>query len=84
MPLYDRSCNDCDELFEVTCKISEKDNIHECPHCGATDGEWRISAPALCSTSARMGTSTDKKTGFGEVVERIAKAYPHAPIAKRV
>ncbi len=83
MPLYDRKCVECDELFEVVCKISEKDNKQECPHCGATEGEWMISAPNF-STGQRMGTSNDKKTGFHEVISKIAKTYPRSELAKRV
>jgi putative FmdB family regulatory protein len=84
MPVYDRKCGSCDELFEVTCKISEKSNTHECPYCGGTDGEWQISAPALSASSSRMGTTTDKKSGFHEVVQKIAKTYPRSELAKRV
>lgn len=47
MPIWDRHCEKCDELFEVTCKIAEKDNTFECPYCGSTDGVWRMSAPAV-------------------------------------
>lgn len=79
---YDRKCDRCDELFEVTCKISEKDNEHECPSCGATEGYWMISAPQL-SLFSSLGTTTDNKTGFHEVVQKIAKTYPKSELAKR-
>lgn len=82
MPTYDRYCAECDQLFEVTCKIAEKDNIHECPFCAGTDGEWRITAPQL-SLASSLGTTTDKKTGFHEVVSKIAKTYPLSEVAKR-
>lgn len=82
MPTYDRKCEQCDELFEVTCKISEKDNDHECPYCGSIDGVWQISAPKL-SLASSLGTTTDKKTGFHEVVQKIAKTYPMSEVAKR-
>ena len=82
MPVYDRYCNDCDTLFEVTCKISEKDDTHECPYCASTDGEWRISAPQL-SLASSLGTTNDKRSGFHEVVQKIAKTYPMSEVAKR-
>ena len=47
MPLYDRKCNTCDAIFEVVCKISEKENKHECPECDSVDGYWMIGAPAV-------------------------------------
>lgn len=82
MPTYDRKCDECDQLYEVTCKISEKNDEHECPFCGATTGEWMISAPQL-SLASSLGTTTDKKTGFHEVVQKIAKTYPRSELAKR-
>ena len=82
MPNYDRKCNDCGELFEITCKIAEKTDEHECPYCGGTDGVWMISAPAVSMEGMRF-TNTDSRSGFGEVVKKIQKAYPRAPINER-
>lgn len=82
MPVYDRKCADCDELFEVSCKISEKYDVHECPYCGGTTGDWMISAPKL-SLASSLGTTTDKRSGFHEVVQKIAKTYPMSEVAKR-
>ena len=82
MPVYDRKCDDCDQLFEVNCKISEKTETHECPYCGSTEGQWMIGAPQL-SLASSLGTTTDKKTGFHEVVQKIAKTYPRSEVAKR-
>lgn len=83
MPLYDRQCGQCHELWEVSCKISEKDNIRECPYCGSVDGSWRPSAPAVQMEFGRF-TNPDKRTGFGDVVKKIAKTYPKSELAKRV
>ena len=82
MPTYDRYCDECDQLFEVTCKIAEKGGTHECPFCAGTEGEWRITAPQL-SLASSLGTTTDKRTGFHEVVSKIAKTYPLSEVAKR-
>jgi putative FmdB family regulatory protein len=82
MPVYDRKCGACDELYEVTCKISEKGDNHICPYCDSTEGEWMISAPKL-SLASSLGTTTDKRSGFHEVVQKIAKTYPMSEVAKR-
>jgi putative FmdB family regulatory protein len=80
MPLYDRSCNACEELFEVNCKISEKDHPKECPFCGSTEGEYRPSAPAMTIRGDRLMThKTDK--GFDEVLSKIKERNPRTPLA---
>jgi putative FmdB family regulatory protein len=84
MPLYDRRCGKCEALWEISCKISEKDHDHECPECGSVDGEWMMSAPNVSMQSGRFGNTTDKKSGFHEVVSKIAKTYPRSELAKRV
>jgi putative FmdB family regulatory protein len=82
MPTYDRKCAECDTLFEVVCKFVEKDNTFECPECGATDGVWMLSAPAVSMEGTRF-MNTDARSGFGEVVKKIQKTYPRAPINER-
>lgn len=82
MPLYDRQCNTCGYLYEVSCKIAEKDDTRECPDCGQIDGAWRMSAPAVSMEFGRF-TNTDKRSGFGDVVQKIARTYPRQELAKR-
>lgn len=83
MAKYDRKCNACDTVFEVTCKIAEKQlDIHCCPECGRTNGEWLISAPALAEHQ-RLSTAK-KDTGFKEVLQKIAERNPRTNITKQV
>jgi putative FmdB family regulatory protein len=81
--IYDRQCNSCDELFEVNCKMSEKDNDHECPYCGSVEGEWRPSAPAFTMRGDRLMTRK-KDAGFKEVLQKIASRNKRTPMTQQV
>ena len=80
MPLYNRKCNQCDALWEVNCKISEKDNQHECPECGSTDGAWMISTPTAIPPE-RLGRGRDG--GFREVLHKIHHSMPGSTLKQR-
>ena len=62
-------CNDCNEEFEVMCKISEMDNPHECSKCKSTNWTRQITAPMICDP-VRVGV-VKKDTGFKEVLQKI-------------
>lgn len=80
MPVYDRKCLTCDELYEVTCKISEKDTIKpECPNCGSQSGDWMLSATAFSMRGDRFMHTTEKR-GFNEVLRNISAKNPGTPI----
>lgn len=83
MPVYDRHCTQCDDMYEITCKIAEKDNTFECPSCGSTMGEWMLSAPAVSMNGARF-SNTDRKSGFGDVLQKIASKHPGTSVCERV
>lgn len=80
MPLYDRKCAECDALFEVTCKIAEKDNTHECPECGATDGAWMFGTPMSIAPD-RLGRGRDG--GMKEVLQKIHERNPKSILRDR-
>lgn len=82
MPMYDRSCTACDELFEVICKISERDSVHECPSCGSVKGEWRPSAPMMSMRSERFMTHK-KDNGFKEVISKVQERNKRSEICER-
>lgn len=83
MPLYNRYCNTCDEVFDAVCKISEKDTIQiECPFCASTSGEWRPNAPAGSMRSERFMTHK-KDAGFGEVISKIKERNKRTSITDR-
>ncbi|MEZ5126819.1 MAG: zinc ribbon domain-containing protein [Thermoleophilia bacterium] len=35
MPFYEFKCKDCNEQFEVTCHMDERDDKAVCPKCGS-------------------------------------------------
>lgn len=86
MPIYNRHCNECDELFEVVCKISEKETHQpECPYCGSNDGDWR---PTACATSIRperfsANSKNNKAKGFQEVIQKVQERNKRTEISKR-
>ena len=83
MPLYSRHCNECDELYDVQCKIAEKEELTpECPYCGSTDGAWMLSAPSVSMRGERFMTHK-KDAGFQEVISKIAERNPRTPITER-
>ena len=83
MPTYTRHCLKCDELFDVLCRIADRDALaHECPYCGDEGGEWMITAPALSRDSGRLMTHKSD-SGFKEVLSKIKERNPRTPIAER-
>ena len=72
MPLYDYQCTECETVFEVSCKISEKGDPHPCPNCQSTKtGSTIISAPRL-GDSIALGLNQHQRA-FKEVLNKIHK-----------
>jgi len=82
LPKYDRRCGACGNVFEVTCKISDKGNNFYCPECGNADGDWMPSAPALAEPQRLM--TAKKDTGFKEVLSKIAERNPRTNVTQQV
>jgi putative FmdB family regulatory protein len=80
VPLYDRKCNQCQTVYEVNCKISEKDNKHKCPECGSVNGDWLISTP-MAVPFDRLGRGRDG--GFKEVLSKIHNSMPGSTLRDR-
>ena len=80
MPLYDKKCETCGDLFEVICKISEKDNLFECPSCGSADGSWMIGNPMAIAPD-RLGRGRDG--GMREVLSKIHNSMPGSTLRQR-
>lgn len=85
MPTYSKKCNECDELFDVTCKIVEKTEDHkiECPYCGGFDSSWMLSAPNFTMRSERLMKTKSPDAGFKEVLSKIAERNPRTSITER-
>ena len=43
MPIYDYRCKSCDQRFELLVRGSA---VPQCPHCGSTDLDKCVTAPA--------------------------------------
>lgn len=82
MPIYTRKCKSCDEIWDLQCKIVEKDNDHECPYCGSIKGVWMLSAPAFSMRGDRFMTQK-KDAGFKEVISKIAERNPGTKICEQ-
>lgn len=82
MPTYDKKCNDCDELFEVVCRIADKDLPKICPYCGCTDSVYQIGAPNFTMRGDRLMTQ-QKDKGFNEVISKIQERNKRTEISKR-
>lgn len=74
MPNYDIQCNDCDNVFEVFCKISERNDVKECPNCNSLETEQKPSAPRI-GDAVRLGI-TKPDNGFKEVLQKIHSRTP--------
>lgn len=72
MPRYDFLCMDCETVFEVTCKIAEKENPKPCPNCGSVKTESRIFSPPSRGDSISLGLNQHQR-GFKEVLNKIHK-----------
>jgi|YelNatPaOPRAMG01_1025707.scaffolds.fasta_scaffold26639_2 putative FmdB family regulatory protein len=44
MPTYEYRCADCGERFEITCRMSEREQLAVCPKCGSRNVEPVISS----------------------------------------
>lgn len=82
MPVYDKKCNDCDELFEVTCRIADKDLPKICPYCESADSTYQLSSPNFTMRGDRLMTQ-QKDRGFNEVISKIKERNKRTEISKR-
>jgi putative FmdB family regulatory protein len=56
MPVYEYSCNNCGEKFEVRRNIEETEKETECPGCGARDTKRVFSLFGRCSSGSSCCT----------------------------
>lgn len=70
MPRYDFKCDDCAEVFEVTCKVSEREEQH-CPKCSSKNYHTHFSTGVPIGDPVRLGVR-GLDNGFKEVLSKIA------------
>jgi len=69
MPFYTFKCNDCNEIFDVSCLISERHEQH-CPKCESKSYEYHHTIPLAMGDPVRLGIKRIDD-GFREVLSKI-------------
>jgi putative FmdB family regulatory protein len=44
VPVYQYRCKACGKVFEITCQLSERDEVAVCPDCGGKEVEQVFSS----------------------------------------
>ncbi len=78
MPVYDYKCGKCDHVFELSKKISDRDetSTESCPECSTVGQiERMVGAPLVgYSVSVNGGYGSKVPDGFKEVLKKIHSA----------
>lgn len=74
MPLYEYKCNQCDNQFESIVKISNRDDIRQCPICNS-DSKRIVTKINLASMVGGILSKTNDD--FKEMVRQIDKGHPN-------
>ena len=72
MPLYDFECLKCSNVFEVSCKICERDDTKPCPGCKSTKTELRFFVASKTADAFTLGVNQRQKD-FKEVLNKVHK-----------
>lgn len=72
MPSYSFKCSDCEEIFDVHCKLSERLE-QECPKCKSKKYETHHTGRHSLIDPVRLGVRK-ADGGFNEVLSKIASA----------
>ena len=60
MPLFEYSCRDCGQQFEILTTGATTEPVR-CPHCGGAQVAKLISAP--CRSASRLASPSDRPAG---------------------
>lgn len=70
--IYDRKCLDCDTIFEVSCKMAEKETKEfQCPNCTSKSGAFIPVSPTFLDARGITDRHPAEKTGFDRVLKDI-------------
>jgi putative FmdB family regulatory protein len=72
MPFYDFKCSECDEIFSVMCRISDRES-QACPSCNSIKYESHHTSMPAFGDPIRLGVRTIDD-GFREVLSRVGSA----------
>lgn len=70
MALYDFICNECKNIWEVSCKISDRDTSRECPVCGSGKVERHHTQGLTMGDPVHLGLKKVPE-GFKDVMNNI-------------
>ena len=62
MPIYEYTCRNCGEDFDLLRRLKDNDDDVECPYCREKDAERRMSATA---SDAKPGVRVSHNFGGG-------------------
>lgn len=72
MPFYTFKCNICEEIFDISCTIAEKEN-QLCPKCNSKDYQHYHTTPLAMGDPVRLGVRR-VDDGFREVLSKIGNS----------
>lgn len=72
MPFYDFKCSDCEHVFTVFCRISERES-QSCPACESPKYESHHTQMPGFGDPVRLGVRT-VDNGFREVLSKIGNS----------
>ena len=65
MPIYEYCCRKCNDLFSVLKSINAGGKDIECPKCGSTDVQKKVSSFSCCSVGGGDAPSFGPSGGLG-------------------
>lgn len=70
--IYDYKCSKCDNVFEITCKMSEVHYKWACPRCHGTNCERHHSSMPMAIPPERIGRMKTPQ-GFKDVLKNMSE-----------
>ena len=64
MPIYEYKCKSCEEIFEISRSLHEKEKEPECPRCGIRKTQ-RVFSVFGINSSGSSEAPAPSKSGFG-------------------
>jgi putative FmdB family regulatory protein len=61
MPLYEYTCVTCEKDFDKIVRFSDADILPECPACGESNTQKKISAGAVIGVSSSSGSTKARR-----------------------
>ena len=84
MPYYDYTCSSCDSVFELSKKISERDETLSeiCPECSTVGLISRMVGTPMVAYSVATSGYGKPPEGFREVLRQIHSRAPDSRMDK--